>query len=96
MIFDGAVHAAAFDVVDALIDVQAGAVEFGAVNVNDQRHAFEAGDGQAGGERHPIVGVNDVEGFAAGDFGGQRGVALDLGEHVAGIRGNAPRSRRRR
>ena len=43
------------------------------------------GDGQAGGEGHPVVGVDDVERFAAGDLGGEGGVALDLGEQVAGV-----------
>jgi hypothetical protein len=91
---DRAVHAAALDVVDALIDVQAGAIEFGRVHVDDQRHAFDAGDGQAGGEGHPVVGVDDVEGFVARDLGGEGGVALDFGEQIAGV--IRPAGRRRR
>ena len=82
---DGAVHAAAFDVVDALSTCSAGAVELGGVHVDDQRHALERGDGQAGGEGHPVVGVNDVERFVSRDLGGERGVALDLVEQVAAV-----------
>ena len=90
-------HAAAFDVVDALIDVHAAAVELGGVNVNDQRHALDARDGQAGGEGHPVVGVNDVERFLSGDLGGEHGVALHFGEQIAGVmRAGAGRGRRAR
>src|SRR5439155_2243709 len=83
--FDGGVHAAALDVVDALIDVQARAVELGRVNVNDQRRALEGGDGHAGGEGHPVVRVHDVETFAACDLGGEGGVALDFVEEVSAV-----------
>ena len=82
---DGGVHAAAFDVVDAGVDVRAGAVEFGGVDVNDQGLALEGGDGHAGGEGHPVVGVDDVEGFVARDFGGEGGVALDFVEEVSAV-----------
>src|SRR5256885_1612362 len=57
----GTVHAAAFDVVDPLVDVLAGAVELGGVDVDDERLAGGGGDGQAGGEGEPVVGVDDVE-----------------------------------
>ena len=44
-----AVHAATLDVVDSLIDVQAAAVEFGRVDVNDQRHALQAATARPAG-----------------------------------------------
>jgi len=80
-----AVHAATFDVVDPLIDVGAGAVELGGVDVDDQRDALEGGDLQAGGEGHPVVGVHDVEGFVTRNLGGERGVPLDLGKKVTRV-----------
>jgi hypothetical protein len=63
-----AVHAAALDVVDALIDVNAGAVELSRVNVNDQRHALDARDREAGGETSSSRGVDDVERFVCARF----------------------------
>src|SRR6185295_4065703 len=80
--FNRAVHAAAFDVVDALVDVGAGAVELGGVDVDDEGDALEGGDLEAGGEGHPVVGVDDVEGFVTRNLGGERGVPLDLGKKV--------------
>ncbi len=82
----GAVHPTAFDVVDALIHVQARPVEFRAVNVNDQGNALESGNGHPGGKRHPIVGMDHVDVFRAGDFRRQRRIAGDFREHVAGVR----------
>jgi hypothetical protein len=40
------------------------------------------------------VGVDDVEGFAAGDFSGQRGVALNFGEQIAAVVANWDSHRR--
>src|SRR4051812_9095707 len=71
--FNRAVHAAAFDVVDPLVDVGAGAVELGGVDVDDQGDALEGGYLQAGGEGHPVMGVHHVEGFVTRNLGGERG-----------------------
>ena len=56
-----AVHAATFDVVDALIDMHATSIELGRVNVNDQRDILQCRDGHSGGESHPVMGMHDIE-----------------------------------
>jgi hypothetical protein len=81
----GAVHARPLDVVDHLIDPVAGAVEFGAVDVDDQRSSGRVGYGRGGGERHPIVRVDDVERLPAGELNGQAGVTTHLLHQVIPI-----------
>ena len=58
----GGGHALLFDFEDAGMDVDAGAVEFGGVDLHDERFAVDGGDGDGGVEGHPVVGVDDVEG----------------------------------
>lgn len=82
----GAVHAASLDVVNAGVDVLAGAVELGGVNMNDQGLALQAGNGQCRGESHPVMRVDNVKVIVAGNLGGQARITLNLGKHVAGIR----------
>ena len=36
--------------------------------VDNQRHTLDPCDSKSGGEGHPVMGVNDVERFAARDF----------------------------
>jgi len=79
------VHAAALDVVDAGIDVYAGAVKLRRMDMDDQRHALGRRDGHAGGKGHPVVGVDDVELFLAADLAGEICVALDFGEKVTAV-----------
>src|SRR5207237_73783 len=80
-----AVHAAAFDVVDALIDVSTATVKLRGVDVNDERHALHRGNRQASGERHPVMRVNDIEPFMAADLGGEGRIALHFAEQIAGV-----------
>ena len=91
-----AVHAAAFDVVDALVDVDAGTIELGAVYVNDEGNPLDAGDGHSSGEGHPVMGVNDVDRFLPGDLARQCGVSLNFRKEIARVRGGPAPMRRHR
>ena len=84
------VHAATLDVVQPLINVLAGAVELGGVDVDDERAAGDGGEGDARGEGHPVVGVDAVKALVAGQGDAQPGVALGVGEHVAVVAAAAP------
>ena len=61
------VDAHAFDVVYSLIHRISRTIELGAVDVDDEGHAFEACGGDTGWKGHPVVGVDNVEGFVLGD-----------------------------
>ena len=89
------VHAAALDVVDAMVDVLARTVELRGVHVHDERPPGGAGDPHAGGIRHPVMGVDDVELEVGGGLGGEPGVPLDLADEVVAVLGSRRRRRLR-
>ena len=86
---DGGVHAAALDVVDGLVDVLAGTVEFRAVDVHHERLAGDARERDAGGVGEPVVRVDHVEVAVAAAFHHEARVRLALREEVARVVGHA-------
>ncbi len=85
--FCGGVHSGAFDFQDAVVGIGTGTVDFGGVDLDDEGLSGISGDGHGGFEGHPVVGVDEVEGFGLGDGGGEPGVTFGFGEEVAGVTG---------
>ena len=79
------VHPGPLDVVNALVHVQAGAVELGRVHVHDEGLAAAERDGDAGGIRHPVVRVHEIELLAAREAACKHRVALYLGKELAAV-----------
>ena len=75
------------DIVHVLIDMLAAAVEFGRVNLHDQGLAAVGRQGDPGRERHPIVGVDDVEFLRFGDLHHAHRIPVDLFADVGAIGG---------
>ena len=82
-------HAPSFDIVNLLVDVLAGTVELGAVQVDDERLFCCRSYCQAGRVCHPVVGVNYVEFFMPGNFDCQVSVPLDLSHQVTLVQRSA-------
>ena len=92
---DGGVHAAALDVVDGLVDVLAGTVEFRAVDMHHERLAGDARERDAGGVGEPVVRVDHVEIAVAAAFHHEARVGLALREEVARVVRHAGAARER-
>ena len=90
----GPVHAASFDVVDRLVHVFAGAVEFRGVDVDDQRLSGEPRDRESGGIGEPVVCVDDVEFGALRDFEAESCVGVRLADQIAAVVGRVGLPRR--
>src|SRR3989344_4597839 len=77
--------AASFFVVDILIRMASRAVEFGSMHVDEERAPRNALCLDAGTERKPVVCVDDIVCFFAGDDARLKSVAPDLVKKVESV-----------
>ncbi len=87
----GLFHPFPFDRPDLFVHVLTAPVVFEGVDVEDERPAADPAGNEGGGDGHPVMGVDDVEGKGAGKDAAGPAVADHLGDQVGAV--NAGRFR---
>ncbi len=80
-----------FDLKDLRVDVFAAPVVFEGVDMQDEGLPADPTGEQGGGDGHPVVGVDDVEGESACDGAGGPAVADHLGDQIGAVDGGGIR-----
>ena len=76
----GVLESVSLDVHDAVARPVTRAIVLEAVNVHDERSPEASRDFDPGGERHPVMRMNEVVRLSVDSVGGRHRVARDLGE----------------